>query len=203
MAEFDPKVKKQLRLLRSEIESFLKSNVSEARFNHIENVANTAKKYARRLELDHYKAELSGWLHDLAKELPNEKLLEIANEKNMEINEIDYDNPHVLHARVSALLATEKFGIDDPDVLGGIRCHTLGEPNMSKIMMVVYLADSSEPGRDRKKAAPLRKTFKEKGLEAAVLQAIDNKLLDVIKSGKKVHPFTVHTRNWLLEQMKS
>ena len=64
--------------------------------------------------------------------------------------------------------------------------------------MVVYLADASEPGRERKFAAPIRKTFKQKGLEPAVLHAIDSKLLEVIKKGKKIHPLTIKARNWLL-----
>lgn len=200
MTEFDKQIKRQLKQLKPEIESYLKQNVSEHRFNHIVNVAKTAKKYAKKLGLDHYKAELAGWLHDCAKEYPNDKLLEIAKQKNIEMDEVDLDNPHVLHARVGAEVAKEKFGIDDEDVLSGIRCHTLGEANMSKIAMVLYLADASEPGRERKFAAPIRKTFKEKGLEQAVLHAIDSKLLGVIKKSKKIHPFTIQARNWLLEQ---
>ena len=200
--DYDKKIKKQLKLLRPQIEEYLKKSVSEHRFNHIERVAKTAKKYAKKLELDHYKAELSGWLHDLAKELPNEKLLEIAKENNIALDEIDLHNPHVLHARVGAILAKEKFGVDDSDVLAGIRCHTLAEPNMSKIAMVLYLADATEPNRERKFAAPIRKTFKEKGLEHAVLHAIDAKLSEVIKKAKKIHPLTVRARNWLLEELK-
>ena len=199
MPEYNRKTKRQLEQLRPEIEAWLRSNVTEKRFKHIVNVAKTAKKYAKKLSLDHYKAELSGWLHDVAKEIPNEKLLEIAKGKNIELDEIDYKNPHVLHARVGAILAREKFRINDEDVLAGIRCHTLAEPNMSKLAMVVYLADATEPNRERKFAAPIRKTFKEKGLEAAVLQAIDKKLLHVIESKKKIHPLTIRARNWLIE----
>lgn len=202
MVDFDRKVKKQLKQLRPEIESWLKQIVNQERFNHIENVAMVAKKYAKKLDLDHYKAELAGWLHDCAKEMPDEKLLEIAKQKNIHLDETDLETPHVLHARVGAELAKEKFGIDDPDVLGGIRCHTLGEADMSKLTMVVYLADSTEPGRERKKAAPLRKAFKEKGLEAAVLQAINNKLINVIEKGAKIHPHTIKARNWLIGQLQ-
>lgn len=201
MPDYDRKAKRQLKELRPEIESYLKQNVSEKRLTHILSVAKTAKKYAKKLGLDHYKAELSGLLHDIAKEMPNEKLLEIAKEKNIELYETDIENPHILHARVGALIATEKFGIDDPDVLAGIRCHTLAEPNMSKLAMVVYLADASEPGRHRKFAAPIRKMFKEKSLEQAVLKAIDSKLLEVIDKNKKIHPLTISARNWLLSQL--
>jgi predicted HD superfamily hydrolase involved in NAD metabolism len=198
MLDYDRKIKKQLKQLRPQIESYLKQTVSEQRFNHIVNVAKTAKKYAKKAGLDHYKAELSSWLHDLAKETPNEKLLEIAKEKNLQLDEVDLDNPHILHARIGQFIAMEKFQVEDEDVLAGIRCHTLAEPNMSKIAMVVYLADATEPARERKFAAPIRKTFKEKGLEHAVLHAIDSKLLHVIKLGKKIHPLTIKARNWLL-----
>ena len=199
MPEYDKKVKKQLKLLRPQIEEHLKKSVSEKRFNHITNVAKTAKKYAKKLGLDHYKAELSGLLHDLAKELPDEKLLEIAKEKNIELDEIDYKNPHILHARVSEIIAKEKFQVEDPDILSGIRCHTLAEPNMSKLTMVVYLADATEGDRERKFAAPIRKTFKEKGLEHAVLQTIDKKLIHIIEKGGRIHPLTIKARNWLVE----
>ena len=203
MVEYDRQIKKQLKQLKPEIESWLKTSVSEKRFNHIVSVAKTAKKYAKKLGLDHYKAELSGWLHDCAKELPIEKLLDLAKLQNSQLYKTDLDNPHILHARVGALIAKEKFQINDPDVLAGIRCHTLAEPEMSKIAMVVYLADSCEPGRDRKFAAPIRKTFKEKGLEPAVLHAIDSKLIDVIEQGKKIHPLTIEARNWLVGQTKN
>jgi predicted HD superfamily hydrolase involved in NAD metabolism len=201
MDNYDKNIKKLLKKLRPEIELWLNQNISEKRREHILNVAKTAKKYARKLGLDVYKAELSGLLHDLAKELPNEKLLEISKANNIELDEIDLDNPHVLHARAGEILAKEKFNIADPDVLGGIRCHTLAEPHMSKITMVVYLADATEPGRDRKFAAPVRKAFKEKGLEAGVLEAINMKLKDVINRGKKIHPLTIKARNWLLSSM--
>lgn len=202
MPIYDKQIKRQLKAILPQIESYLKQNVSEHRFNHIVRVVKTAKKYAKKLQLDHYKAELSAWLHDIAKEIPNEKLLEIAKEKNIDLDEVDFKNPHVLHARVGAILAKEKFEINDEDVLAGIRCHTLAEPNMSKIAMVVYLADATEPNRERKFAAPVRKTFKEKGLEKAVLQAIDNKLLEVIQKAKTIHPLTVRARNWLVEQVR-
>lgn len=199
--EYDRTVKRQLKELKPQIESYLKSSVSQSRFEHIERVVKTAKKYAKKLDLDHYKAELSGWLHDIAKEIPNEKLLEIAKEKNITLDEIDHRKPHVLHARVGAAIAKEKFNVQDSDVLGGIRCHTLAEPSMSKIMMVVYLADATEPKRDRKMAAPVRKTFKLKGLEEAVLHAINSKLLDVLESGGLIHPLTIQARNWLIGQI--
>ncbi len=196
------KTKQLLKKLKPEIEKWLKSNVTEKRFKHIERVAKTARKYAKKMKLDYYKAELSGWLHDCAKDFSNERLMRMARLYRIDLDEVDYINPHILHARIGAIIAKEKFKIRDPEVLGGIRCHTLAEPNMSKLEMVVYLADATEPARQRQFAAPVRRIFKDKGLEPAVLKAIDNKLLEVLKRKKSIHPLTIKARNWLIEQIE-
>lgn len=195
------KSKNQLQKLKPRIISWLKENITQKRFNHIVRVSKTAKKYAKKLKLDQYKAELAGWLHDCAKEMTNQQLLRLARKKKIKLDEVDFINPHVLHARVSAVIAKEEFGIRDPDILGGIRCHTLAEPNMSKPVMLLYLADAIEPGRDKKWTQPVIKTLKNEGLEKAVLQAIDQKLSEVIKKGRAIHPFTINARNWLIEKI--
>jgi len=203
MAQQFFKSKALLSRLKPEIIPWLKKTVSKKRFEHIINVSEVAKLYAKKLKLDHYKAELSGLLHDLAKEIPSKKLLRLAKKKRIKLDKVDYKTPHILHARIGEVIAKEKFKIKDKDILGGIRCHTLAEPKMSPITMVVYLADATEPGRKRKKAAPIRKIFKDKGLEPAVLQAINNKLLSVIEKGGSIHPLTVTARNWLIAHMKT
>lgn len=202
MKRLDPKIKNQLEELRPKLIQFLKEHVTKNRVQHIIRVSRTAKKYAKRIGLDYNKAELSGLLHDIAKEYKNPRLLAIAKLKKIPLDFIDIDNPHILHARVGALIARDKFGIKDRDVLAGIRCHTLGEPYMSPLAMIVYLADSTEPGRDKKKSGKIRKTFKQKGLESAVLEALNLKLLMVIKKNGKVHPLTITARNWLIGEIK-
>ncbi len=196
------KTKKQLEKLKPQIILWLKQNVTQKRLNHIARVAKTAKKYAKKLKLDQSKAELAGWLHDCAKEMTNKQLLRFAKRKKIKLDDVDFINPHILHARVGAIIAKEKFGIRDSDVLGGIRCHTLAEPKMSKLVMLLYLADATEPGREKKQAQPVRETFKKSGLEEAVLHAIDVKLRDVIQKEKVIHPFTIQARNWLIKKIR-
>ncbi len=197
------KVKKQLETLRPEIQKWLELTLSAKRYFHIERVVKTAKKYAKKLKIDPYKVELSAWLHDAYKEIQGAKLLQIAKRKRIKLDPIDKINPYVLHARVGAEMVKEKFKINDKDVLAGIRCHTLAEPNMSKVAMVVFLADATEPERDKKKTRAIKRTLKEYGLEWAVLHTIDTKLLDVIKYGKRVHPITIEARNYLITKIKN
>ena len=196
------KSKNKFKLLEPKIKNWLENNVTAKRYKHILGVAKTAKKYAKKLKLDYFKAELSGLLHDCAKELTNPELLRIAKRKKIKLDKIDLQNPHILHARVGEMIAKEKFKIKDKDVLAGIRCHTLAEPDMTKLAMVVYLADSTEPSRNKEKSTAIRKTLKDKGLEKALLHAIDEKLIDVIEKERLVHPYTINARNWLIEKIR-
>ena len=193
--------KTEFNLLKLLIHNWLEKNVSKKRFEHIIGVVRTARKYAKKLKLNLNNAELSALLHDCAKELTNKQLLRLARKFRIKLDKVDYINPHVLHARVGECIAKKKFGIKDKDVLEGIRCHTLAEPDMSRMAMMIYLADSTEPGRDKKRIIPIKKAFKEEGLEKAVLIAIDQKLIDVIKKEKIIHPYTICARNWLIKKI--
>lgn len=53
----------------------------------------------------------------------------------------------MLHAKVGAMLAKVKYDIDDEEVLGAIRWHTTGKPNMNLLEKIVYVADYIEPRR--------------------------------------------------------
>lgn len=202
MASNHRKSKLLLKRLKPQIIKWLKESVSKKRYKHIISVSKTARQYAKNLKLDLYKAELSGLLHDIAKEIPSQRLLRIAKQKKIKLYQLDKENPHMLHARIGAVIAKEKFKIKDKDILGGIRCHTLAEPHMPPLAMVVYVADATEPGRKKKTIVPIRKTLKEKGLEAAALHAMDSKLIDILNRKKKIHPLTIEARNWLINKLK-
>ena len=111
MIMLDQKVKKQLKELKPEIINYLKDHVSQRRLEHIKRVSTTAKKYAKKLKLDYNKAELSALLHDIAKEVKSSKLLQMAKLKKIPLDDVDIEYPHILHARVGALIAKEKFSI--------------------------------------------------------------------------------------------
>ena len=107
-----------------------------------------AARFARAHGEEPERALLAGLLHDLARLLPPERLLAECGARGMPIDAFERANPIVLHARLGAELARERFGILDETVLDAIRAHTLGAARMSRTAVIVYLADSLEPGRD-------------------------------------------------------
>jgi predicted HD superfamily hydrolase involved in NAD metabolism len=156
--------------LRSAIGEFIGQ---ERRVEHCIRVARFADRLAIRHGADARKARLSGMLHDLARLWSRERLLDEAQQRGLRIDPFEERHPIVLHARLGAELARERFGVDDEDVLDAIRLHTLGAPEMALLTEIVYLADALEPGRSYPDRAALERLAFENVREAvaAVLQS--------------------------------
>ena len=108
--------------------------------------------------------------------------------------------PHLLHAEVGAIVAQQEFAIKDPEILTAIGNHTLGAPNMSPLSCVVFIADALEPNRgDNPELAAMRRLATE-NLYKCVQQTSDYSLKYLVSKRKIIHPRTILTRNWALNQ---
>jgi predicted HD superfamily hydrolase involved in NAD metabolism len=117
------------------------------RYAHVVRVARLAGRLAHRHGEDSGRARLAGLLHDLARLYSAERLVAECEARAMPIDAFERRNPIVLHARLGAELARERFGVDDPGVLSAICRHTVAAPRMGRLDTIVYLADGLEPGR--------------------------------------------------------
>jgi predicted HD superfamily hydrolase involved in NAD metabolism len=118
------------------------------RFAHTVRVARLADRLAQRHREDPVKARLAGLLHDLARLYSAERLIAECERRGMPIDDFECRHPIVLHARLGAELARERFGVCDGLVLDAIRRHTVAAPEMTRLDAIVYLADGLEPGRE-------------------------------------------------------
>ena len=136
------------------------------------------------------------------KKLSFQKLLKIAKDAEITIDEICLKSPHLLHAEVGAVVARQEFGIKDPKILAAIGNHTLGNPGMSKLSCVVFVADALEPNRgDNAELNAMRATAKE-NLYKCVQQTSDYSLKYLVSQQKVIQPRTILTRNWALAKAK-
>jgi len=117
------------------------------RYAHSIRVARCAELLARRHGVDTAKARLAGLLHDLARLYAPERLIAESLARGLQISADEREHPTLLHARLGAAIARERFGVDDSAVLSAIEKHTTGAQAMSPLDAVVYLADSLEPER--------------------------------------------------------
>lgn len=161
----------------------------EHRYAHIVRVARLAERLAAVHRVDPLRARLAGMLHDLARLYPAERLLRECAARRMPIDPFEAEHPIVLHARLSAELARERYGIDDPDVLSAIRKHTVADEVMSPLDAVVYLADGLEPGREfAERAAFAELAFRD--LRAAMRIALASSIAYMHGHGIAVAPQT-------------
>ncbi len=117
------------------------------RYGHSVRVARHAGTLARIHGVDVHKARVAGLLHDLARLFTPARLLSECEMRGIPIEPFERAHPMLLHARLGAAIARERFGIEDDEILSAMAKHTTAAGRMSPLDCVVYLADSLEPAR--------------------------------------------------------
>lgn len=125
----------------------VKKHLDKDRYRHTVGVMYTAQCLAMRYGADMEKARIAGLLHDCAKYIPTEKKLCMCRENEIAISNAEEKNPGLLHAKLGAVIAREKYGVEDEEILDAIRFHTTGRPDMSLLDKIIYIADFIEPNR--------------------------------------------------------
>jgi len=187
---------------RERILQWLAQNVPPNRLQHILGVEETALALADHHGADLCKTQWAALLHDAAKFFPPKRLLEVARLEGVDVDPLCAAHPHLLHADVSAIVARNEFGIEDPEILAGIRNHTLGRSGMSAVSCIVFVADAIEPGRGDTPALDTLRQICWEDLYRGVRQACDDSLQYLVRQGRPIHPRTVETRNWALSRSR-
>ena len=141
------------------IKKDLKSTLDKDRYEHTLGVAYTAMCLAMKYEVSIEKAEVAGLLHDCAKCMSDEKKIKKCIEHNINITQIEREQPYLLHAKVGAFIAMDKYGINDMEIVNAILKHTTGSGDMTLLEKIIYVADYIEPNRHKaENLAVIRKT---------------------------------------------
>lgn len=145
-AEVEAYIKRHA-LYRDPMLTELMGTLTSERYRHTLGVERTAVKLAQKNGIDPYKARVAALLHDCAKCMPEKDMLELLREHGM-LPRFQSDRTRTLmHAAAGMILAREKYGVTDPEILGAIRWHTTGHAGMTKLEKLIYLADVIEPNR--------------------------------------------------------
>lgn len=182
--------------MRDQVLTWLADNVPASRLQHILGVEEMSVELAKHYGLDVEKAAQAGLMHDLAKYFKPDLLLQMARTANIEVDPICEATPHLLHADVSAIVARDKFGVEDDSVLDAIALHTLGRPGMSDLSCVVFIADTLEPGRGNTPQLEALRQVSQQDLHKALWLTCDYCLKFLLDTRCLIHPRTILTRNW-------
>lgn len=140
-----------------EAKRLAKRTLSARRYEHTLNVKKLAVELARRNGVDEKKAALAALLHDIAKELPRDRLLQIITGNDIITNHAAQRAPAVWHGGAAAVLARDEYGVDDGEILSAIANHTTGKPGMTKLDKIIYMADMASYERSYPEAEQLRR----------------------------------------------
>ncbi len=180
------------------LENIIKQRLSEKRFNHSIGVAETAKAYAEMLGVDPQKAYLAGLVHDVAKEMPFDEMLDACKQGRVMPDSEELKNKALLHAPAGAAML-ESLGIKDEDIKNAVRYHTVGRRGMSILEKIIYLADMLEPSRDYPEVNILReKVFRD--FNEAFADALKFSIIWNMEKGRVVHEGTLHAYNEITEE---
>lgn len=127
-------------------EEILRSELSEYRMNHILGVVDEAKVLAKLYGEDPQKACFAALLHDSTKELSEKEQLQTFQKYGIIITDELAACPQVCHAFTGALRAEHDFGVS-ADIADAVRYHATGRPGMTRLEMILYVADLTERRR--------------------------------------------------------
>ena len=177
------------------IQAELKKTLSEKRYMHSVGTMKMAKILANKYNINENIAMLTGLAHDMGKEIPLEKAEEYIKENKINIDEIEKQNPSLLHAKIGACMS-KKYGFTE-QMQNAIKYHTTGNPEMDDLAKIIYVADKTEENRKYDEVEEIRK-LAIKNIDEALLTILDHDIQKNIKKKVLIHPDGILLRNKLL-----
>jgi predicted HD superfamily hydrolase involved in NAD metabolism len=187
-----------------QIFDYLSENLSPKKLKHSYNVAMLAAELASKHALDTVKARTAGLLHDCAKFMTNEEVIDFFKKRSKTLKYfkgIIKFSPHLLHSFAGKIIAQEKFKIKDRNILNAIKNHTLGRKNMRTIEKIIFVADYISYDRKWKYAERIR-NLATNDLNKAFFEVLTKKIEHIIDKGMWLCPQIVDTWNWYVSNNK-
>lgn len=173
-----------------EIRKHLKKKLDPFRFEHTLGVTYTCQALAMRYGYDLNKAGLAGLLHDCAKRFDNETMMQKCLKREIPVTDSEVRDPSLLHAKLGAYFAKEKYGVEDEEILNAIACHTTGRSNMTMLDKILYVADYIEPNRYKAAELPKMRKLAFENLDLACLSIMESILRYLESTNCPIDPIT-------------
>ena len=188
-------------MTNEQYKEILQKRLSEKRYIHSLNVADSAKELALIYGCDPEKAYTVGLVHDCCMDEPAGLQLSYILENKVELSEYELDVAKLYHAISGSIFAEKELGITDKDMLNAIRYHTTGRKGMSLLEKVVFIADFISAERDYNGVDIMREKAK-RSLDEAIVEGLGFTIKDLITRNMIVHPDTVLAFNDAMFKMK-
>ncbi|MGB7604443.1 MAG: bis(5'-nucleosyl)-tetraphosphatase (symmetrical) YqeK [Lutisporaceae bacterium] len=185
-----------------EIKNYLKLNLSDKRFKHSLNTAETALELANVFREDPQRAYISGLVHDCTRELDLALQQSMLRELGIQVDSLTHSNAELLHAYSAEYLIRQKFRIDDETIITAVKYHTTGKEAMELLEKIIFLSDVIEPSRSFLGIDNIRQLSK-CDLDEALIEAFDSSIKFLIGKKATIHPDTIYARNFIITHLQN
>lgn len=200
MKNKDLKDESEIESLIKDIDSHLKKCVCQKRYEHSVRTAEMCGLLCARYGLDRRVGWLCGIAHDICKEFPDEKMIELAEQDGKPITPLEREKVSLLHGRAAAVFIRQKFGICDESVLEAVAKHTFAAASLGDYGKLLFVADKIEPGRPQS-TEEYRNALLKKTLDGITLSVLDENISYLEKRGKTVAEDSYILREQLREKI--
>ncbi|ONN27806.1 metal-dependent phosphohydrolase [Thermosipho affectus] len=184
-----------------EVNKIVQILVNKERLPHVLGTAKFASTLAKIHGLDTRIAEFLGYIHDVFRDLPEEKLLKMSKAYGIDITLEDRMHPILLHGKIAAEYIKFRFKIVDEDILNAVRYHTSGFKSFGVYGKLLFLADSLEETRNYPKVSYLREVAY-KDLNMAFFEVMKNKIMYALSRNLFILKESVECWNYLISKRK-
>lgn len=185
----------------AEFFEIIKTRLTPKRLYHSICVAEKAKHLAEKYGADPEKAYTTGLVHDIMKNEPVEKMLELIEGDGHVLTDSEKAITVTLHAIAGEIYLRKSLNVTDGEILSAVRWHTTGKEDMSLFEKVIYVADLVSEDREYPDAVQVRQ-LAEENLDKALLRGLSFTIEDNAKKHRLIHTDTVKAYNYLAERIK-
>ena len=184
--------------------TMLSKELKQERLFHTLGVMDTANALAKAYGADIKKCEKAALLHDCAKYMPLDEMIEICERNFVHLNDIEKQRTSLLHAKAGACLAYEKYGIKDKEIIEAIKYHTTGKPDMSLIEKIIFVSDYIEPGRNHSDKLPMYRMIAKSDINLVCMNILKDIIdyLNTIENPEYIDPATKETYEFYKKLIK-
>lgn len=179
----------------AELVEALHQHLNDYRADHCLRVEQQAMTIAAEVGADVTKAGIAGLLHDYAKQRSDADFIAMINKEALAPELLNYGNA-IWHGVVGRYFIEQELHIYDEDILQAVERHTIGDPAMTTLDKIIFVADFVEPGRDFPGVKEARAALVQ-SLDAAVAFELQHTILYLVEKQVKIFPRTFETYNVL------
>ncbi|MBR72581.1 MAG: hypothetical protein CMM30_06540 [Rhodospirillaceae bacterium] len=186
-------------IIKDQLIEHIENKLPDSLKTHIYRSCEVGRKLCGIHSVDTEKVEIALLGHDLYRAYSDNEMLNVAEEKEIEISYVEKASPLLLHGVLASITMQEQYKVSDKQIIESIKYHTSGMEEMDEVFMTVFLADKLDPKKIEKNSQlePINQTA-QYSLSDATLMYLNMKISSIIDSGHLVHPDSLDARNSLL-----